>query len=112
MSDCTQRVLSFSVPICTNCRWKHGTCVLEVKVIWFGNLNDTRSVDFYISLSTRVRLTEDGQSYGAIISKLGGTEPAADPVVMVFQQKQLSTANRATDPIRLHSVFKRMIEFK
>lgn len=66
----------------------------------------------YISLSARVRLTEDGQSYGATISKPGGTEPAADPVVMVFQRKQLSTANRAIDPIQLHSVFKRMTEFK
>lgn len=51
MSDCTQRVLSFSVPICTNCHWKQGTCVLEVKVIWFGNLNDTRVSGFtYLSL--------------------------------------------------------------
>lgn len=50
MSDCTQRVLSFSVPICTKCHWKQGTCVLEMKVIWFGNLNDTRSVDLQISL--------------------------------------------------------------
>lgn len=67
---------------------------------------------FYISFSARARLAEDGQSYGAIISELGGTEPAADPEVMVLQQKQLSTANRAIDPILLQSVFKRMIEFK
>lgn len=67
---------------------------------------------FYISLSVIARLAEDGQSYGAIIRELGGTEPAADPVVMVLQRKQLSTANRAIDPIQLHSVFERMMEFK
>lgn len=87
----------------------HGTCVLEV--MCFGNLNGTRSV-VYVSLSARARLAEDGERYGARISKLGGTEPAADPEVMVLQQKQLSTANRAIDPIQLQSVFKRMIELK
>lgn len=67
---------------------------------------------FYISLSVIARFAEDGQSYAAIISELGGTEPAADPVVMVLQRKQLSTANRAIDLIQLHSVFKRMSAFK
>lgn len=48
----------------------------------------------------------------ATISEPGGAEPAAEPRVMVLQRKQLSTANRATDPIQLQSVFKRTIEFK
>lgn len=77
----------------------------------FGNLNGARSV-VYVSLSARVRLAEDGERYGTRISKLGGTEPAADQEVMVLQRIQLSTANRAIDPIQLQSVFKRMTEFK
>lgn len=82
-----------------------------MQVTWFRSLTNTGSVVSHIALlSPQARLAEDGQRYRVITGELGGTEPAADLVVMmVLQRKQLSTANRAIDPIQLHSIFRRII---
>lgn len=46
------------------------------------------------------------------LSSLAAWSPGTQPVVTVLQEKQLSTANTAADPIQVRSVFKKIIEFK
>lgn len=73
--------------------------------------DDSGSGVYHFSLP-ELRLLRTAKAMEATISEPGGAEPAAEPGVMVLQRKQLSTANRATDPIQLQSVFKRTIELK